>query len=70
VEKIEEILRATYERKKRGLRVGGEGSHPIHINFSLEHTNPCVTNKPKRTPPFRQPKFVGSPTVGSTLLGS
>ena len=32
----------------------------------MEHINPCATNTPKRTPPFRQPKFEGSPTVGST----
>jgi hypothetical protein len=25
-----------------------------------------VTNTPKRTPPFRQPKFEGIPTLGST----
>jgi hypothetical protein len=28
---IEEILRATYERKTRDPRIGGEGSHPFHI---------------------------------------
>jgi hypothetical protein len=66
VEQIEEILRATYERKTRGPRIGGEGSHPIHINVSVEPINPCATNTPKRTPSFRQPKFGGSPTAGST----
>jgi hypothetical protein len=68
VEKIEEILRATYERKTRGPRMGGEGNHPIHINVSVEPINPCVTNTPKRTPPFRQPKFEGSPTIRSTSI--
>jgi hypothetical protein len=66
VEQIEEILRATYERKTRGPRMGGEDSHPFHINVSVEPINPCVTNTPKRTPPFRQPKFGGSPTARST----
>jgi hypothetical protein len=54
VEKIEEIICATYERKKRGPRGGREGNNPIHINVSVESINPCATNTPKRTPPFRQ----------------
>jgi hypothetical protein len=29
VEKIEEILCSTYERKTRGPSIGGEGSHPF-----------------------------------------
>ena len=66
MEKIEEILCATYERKTRGPRIGGEGSHPIHINVSVELINPCATNTPKRTPSFRQPKFGGSLTIGIT----
>jgi hypothetical protein len=66
VEEIEEILCATYERKTRGPRTGGEGNHPFNINVSVEPINPCATNTPKRTPPFRQPKFGGSPTTGST----
>jgi hypothetical protein len=53
VEKIEEILRTTYERKTRGPRMGGEGIHHIHINVSVEPINPCATNTPKRTPSFR-----------------
>jgi hypothetical protein len=57
VEKIEEILGATYERKTRGPRMGREGTNPIHINVSVEPINPCMTNTPKRTPPFRQPNF-------------
>ena len=32
----------------------------------MEPINPCATNTPKITPPFRQPKFGGSPTAGST----
>jgi hypothetical protein len=55
VEKIEEIMHTTYERKTRGPRVGGEGNHPIHINVSVEPIKSCVTNTPKRTPSFRQP---------------
>jgi hypothetical protein len=66
VEKIEEILHTTYERKTRGPRVGREGSNPIHINFSVEPINPCVTNTPKRIPPFKQLKFRNSRTMGST----
>jgi hypothetical protein len=63
---IEEILCTTYERKMRGPRMGGEDNHPIHSNVSVEPINPCVTNTSKRTSSFRQPKFGGSPTVGST----
>jgi hypothetical protein len=66
VEKIEEILHAIYEQKTRGPRTGGEGNHPFHINVSVEPINPCATNTPKRTPPFRQPKFGGSPIARST----
>jgi hypothetical protein len=66
VEQIEEIPRVTYETKTRGPRMRGEIKHPIHINVSVEHTNPCATNTPRRTPPFRQMMFGGSPTSGST----
>jgi hypothetical protein len=66
MEKIEEILCATYERKTRGPRMGREYNNPIHINVSVEPINPCATNTPKRTPPFRQSKFEGSQTIGST----
>jgi hypothetical protein len=67
VEKIEEILYTTYERKTRGPRTGGEDNHPFNINVNVDPINPCVTNTPKRTPPFRQPKFRGSLTAGSTM---
>jgi hypothetical protein len=66
VEQIQEILRATYERKTRGQRTGEEGSHPIHINVSVEPINPCATNTTKRTPSLRKPKSRGSPTARST----
>jgi len=66
VEQIEEILQAMYERKIRGPRTGGEGNHPFHINVSVEPINPCATNTPRRTPPFRKPNFGGSSTAGST----
>jgi hypothetical protein len=66
VEKIEEILHTTYERKMRGPRVGIEGNNPIHINVSVEPINPCMTNTPKRTPPFRQLNFGRRKTTGST----
>jgi hypothetical protein len=32
----------------------------------VEPINPCAINTPKRTPPFRQPKFISSQTSGST----
>jgi hypothetical protein len=66
MEKIEEIMRAKYERKTRGQRTGGEDSHPFHINVSVEPINPCATNTPKRTSPFRQLNFGGSPIARST----
>jgi hypothetical protein len=66
LEQIQEILRATYERKTRGPRIGEEGSHPIHINVNVEPINPCATNTPKITPPLRKPRFRGSPTARST----
>jgi hypothetical protein len=46
--------------------MGREGNNPIHINVSVEPINPCATNTPKRTPPFRQLKFGRSQTTGST----
>ena len=66
MEQIEEILRATYERKTRGPRVGIEGNNPIHINSSVEPINPCVTNTPRRTPLFRKPNFGRRKTTRST----
>jgi hypothetical protein len=66
MEQIEEILRAIYERKTRDSRTEREDNHPFCINVSVEPINPCATNTPQRTPPFRQPKFGGSPTARST----
>jgi hypothetical protein len=66
VEKIEEILCMTYERKTRGPREEVEGNTPIHISVSVEPINPCATNTPRRTPPFRQPNFGRRKTEGST----
>jgi hypothetical protein len=57
VEKIQEILCATYKRKTRSPRTGREGNNPIHINVNVEPINPCATNTPKRTPPFRRLNF-------------
>jgi hypothetical protein len=65
VEHNEEILRTTYERKTRGIRVTIEGIAPIHISVSVEPINPCATNTPRRTPPFRQPNFGRRKIVGS-----
>jgi hypothetical protein len=66
MEHIKEILCATYERKTRGPRKGREYKNPIHINVIVEPINPCVSNTPKRTPPFRQPNFRRRNTAGST----
>jgi hypothetical protein len=66
VEQIEEILCTTYERKMRGPRAGIEGNNPIHINVSVEPINPCATNTPEITPPFRQPNFRRRKTTRST----
>ena len=66
VEQIEEIMCATYERKTRGPRVGIEGNNPIHANVSVEPMNPCVTNKPIKTPLFRQLSFRRRRTAGIT----
>jgi hypothetical protein len=57
VEQIEKIMHATYERKMRGPKVGIEGKNPIHINVNVEPINPCATNTPKSTAPFRQLNF-------------
>ena len=59
MEKIEEIPHTAYERKTRGPRPGGEDIHPFNVNVSVEPINPCVTNTPERTPPFRKPNFSG-----------
>jgi hypothetical protein len=66
VESIEEILHVTYERKTRGPREGIEGNTPIHISVNVEPINPCATNKPIITPPFRQPNFKRRKTAGNT----
>jgi hypothetical protein len=66
VEQIEEILHATYERKTRGPRTGEEDNHPFQVNVSVEPINPCMTNRPHRTPPFRKPNFKGSSTTRIT----
>jgi hypothetical protein len=34
--------------------------------MSVWNPNPCATYTPKRTPPFRQPHFVGRKKAGST----
>jgi hypothetical protein len=66
MEQIEEIMRATYERKIGGPRVGTKGITPIHVSVSVEPITPCATSTPERTPPFRQPNFSGRKTTGST----
>jgi hypothetical protein len=65
VEKIEEIMCVTYERKKKCPREGTDGRTYIHINVSVERINPCATNTPKITTPFRQLNFSGRNTIGS-----
>jgi hypothetical protein len=66
VEQIEETLHATYERKMRGPRAGRKGDNPIHINVIVKPINPCATNTPRITPPFRQLNFRRRKTTGST----
>ena len=66
VEKIDEILHVTNERKTRGPREGIEGNNPIHISVNVEPINPCVTNTPIRTPLFRKLNFGRIKTTGST----
>jgi hypothetical protein len=63
VEKIEKIMCATYERKIDGPRAGIEGRTPIHVSVSVELINPCATNTPIRTPPFRQSNLCGRKTA-------
>jgi hypothetical protein len=66
MERIEEILCTTYERKMRVPRAGIEGKTPIHINVIVQPINPCATNTPRRTPPFRQLNFGRRKTTRST----
>ena len=66
VEKIEEILGTTYERKMRGPRAGIKGINPIHINVSVEPINPCANNTPRKIPPFRQLNLGRRKRIGST----
>jgi hypothetical protein len=66
MENIEEILRATYERKTDGPREGTKGITTIHVSVIVEPINPCATNTPIRTPPFRKPNFSGRKIGGST----
>jgi hypothetical protein len=54
------------ERNMRGPRDGIKGNNPIHINVRVEPINPCVTNTPRRTPPFKQLNFGRRKTIGST----
>jgi hypothetical protein len=59
VDKIEEILRAKYERKTRGLGLGTEERNTIQITISVEPTTPCATNTFERTPMFIKLNFNG-----------
>jgi hypothetical protein len=75
VENIEEILHATYERKMRGPREGTEVRTLIQVSVSVEPINPCMTNTPERTPPFRQMNFSqrktsrSAPNLGAVTRG-
>jgi hypothetical protein len=64
VEKIGEIMRATYERKTRGPWLGTDGRTPVQITVSVEPTTPCVTNTHEGTLAFRQPIFSKRGAVG------
>jgi hypothetical protein len=66
MEKIEEILHATYGRKKGGPRARTKGRMPIQITVSVEPTTPCATNTPERTPMFRKPNFSGRKIARNT----
>jgi hypothetical protein len=66
MEKIEEILHATYERNTRGPRVETGGRNLIHISDNVEPINPCTTNTLERTPLFRQLNFSGRNATRST----
>jgi hypothetical protein len=59
MDKFEEIMQETYERKTRGPGSGTKGINPIQITISVEPTTPCATNTPERTPVFRQLNFSG-----------
>jgi hypothetical protein len=63
---IEEIIHVTYERRMRGPRAGIEGNTPIDISVSVEPINPCATNTPRTTRPFRQSNFGRRKMEGST----
>jgi hypothetical protein len=63
VEKIEEIMCATYERKIGGPRERTKGRTPIQINVSVEPTTLCATNTLERTPVFKKPDFSGRKTT-------
>jgi hypothetical protein len=67
VENIEDILSANYERNTRGPRAGTKGNTPLYISVNVKPINPCVTNTPIITPPFRQLIFRGRKTSGSTF---
>jgi hypothetical protein len=57
MEKIEEILHVTYEKKKIGPGSGTEGETPVQITISVEPTTPCVTHTPEGKKNFRQAIF-------------
>jgi hypothetical protein len=50
----------------RYSKEGTKGNTPIHIGVSVEPINPCATNTPIRTPPFRQQNFGKRKTTRST----
>jgi hypothetical protein len=52
MEKIEEIMCATYEIKKIGPGSVTEGKTPVHIIISVKPTTPCETNTPEKTQVF------------------
>ena len=53
VEQIEEILRATYEKKTRGPRAGERRQQSYPYQCQCGTHKPMLTNTPKRTIPFR-----------------
>ena len=59
MEQIEEILRATYDRKTKGHGFDAEEGTPFQIRISVEPTTPCVTKTSERKEYFRQPTITG-----------
>jgi hypothetical protein len=56
---IEDILRATYERKTKGHGSNAEEGSPFQIWISVEPTTPCATKTSKEVETFNQQVISG-----------